>query len=212
VYISLTNGTLVDIDPAIPDTAWLRNFASRLRRREDVNPPFPGKKKLDVALASGALKQIFFTLADLDKFARSAPRETFTGWLSVIITEVNLSLLHRRGMLLCSTHCGVPLYGNASTGVCKQCSAVVTLRLNPKILGAVIDETGGSQGGKLFLSEEAWEQLLGRSKTELCAEGVDGFRYREQRMLYLRVSMGVAWWAEEEDVSGGRVWVWAVRM
>jgi hypothetical protein len=202
---------LIDINPAIPDAFWLRNFALCLTRREDINPPFPDKKLLDVKTAQEAPNQILFTFADLDEFARAAPTEKFVGWMSMVLTEINLSLLHRRSMLLCATHCGVPLYGNTPTATCKQCSVVLTLRLNPKILGPVIDETGCSQTGKLYLSEDAWEQLLGRSKQKLCQENIDVLRYLEQRMLYLRVSLGVAWWAEEVDVGVGRVWVWEVR-
>ncbi|KAJ9665735.1 hypothetical protein H2201_004220 [Coniosporium apollinis] len=40
-WISLTSSTQVDVDPAIPDTEWLRGLAQRLTRRERVNPPFP---------------------------------------------------------------------------------------------------------------------------------------------------------------------------
>lgn len=40
-WISLTSSTQVDVDPAIPDTEWLRRFAQRLTRREHINPPFP---------------------------------------------------------------------------------------------------------------------------------------------------------------------------
>lgn len=210
--ISLTSNTLVDVDPTIPDTLWLRNFASRLTRREDPNPVFPDKKQLDVELALKAINQILFTFSTLDTFARAASTEKFVGWLSVVITEISLSLLHRRNMLLCASHCGVPLYANTATSICKQCSTEVPLRLNPKILGPVVDETGCSQAGKLFLSDDAWEQLLGRSKEDLCETSLDTLRYLEQRIMYLRVSMGVAWWSEEEDAGVGRLWIWAVRM
>lgn len=210
-YISLTSNTLVDIDPAMSDTIWLRNFAARLTQREDINPPFPSKKVLNVELAKEAVNQILFTLAELDEFARAAPMEKFTGWINVMLTEINLSLLHRRNMLLCGTHCGVPIYTNSATAKCKQCDKPVELRLNPRILGPVIDETGCSQTGKLFLSDDAWEQLFGRSKLALAAQSADSLRLLEQSMLYLRVHMGVAWFAEEADVGVGRLWVWDVK-
>ena len=210
-YISITGSTIVDVDPDIPDTAWLRNHAARLNRREDVSPAFPGKDKLDIEAVLEAPNQILFTFASLDEFARAAPSEKFAGWISVLLTEINLSLLHRRNMLLCAMHCGVPIYANTPMATCKQCLALVNLRLNPKILGPVIDETGCSQAGKLFLSEEAWAQLLGMTKPNLCKESDEKLRYMEQRMLYMRVQLGIAWWAEEVDVGVGRVWVWAVR-
>jgi hypothetical protein len=195
----------------MPDTLWLRSFAARLTRREDINPPFPTKEKFDVAVAQTALRQILFTFADLDSFARAAPTENFFGWMSVLLTDLSLSLLYRRNMLFCETHCGVPIYGNTLTASCQQCSALVILRLNPKCLGPVIDETGSSQAGKLFLSADAWEQLLGSTRQELCAMSVEDLRVLEQRILYTRVSIGVAWWAEEADAGVGRLWVWEIK-
>lgn len=210
-YLSLTGNTLVDIDPTTPDTLWLRNYASRLTRKEDINPVFPSRAQLDIQLAQDALNQIFFTLAELDEFARAAPSEKFIGWVSVVLTEINLSLLHRRNMLLCGTHCGFPMYANTPTIKCKQCSADIALRLNPKILGRVVDETACSAAGKLYLSDDAWEQLLGRSMQDLCRVSVDELKFLQQRMLYLRVNLGLAWWAEENEAGVGRVWVWAVK-
>lgn len=210
-YISLTSNTLVDVDPAMPDTLWLRSFAARLTRREDINPPFPTEEKFNVAVAQNSLLQILFTFADLDSFARAAPTENFFGWISVLLTDLSLSLLHRRNMLFCETHCGVPMFGNTLTASCKQCSTLVTLRINPKCLGPVIDETGSSQAGKLYLSADAWQQLLGKTRQELCAMSVDDLRILEQRMLFTRVNMGVAWYAEEVDVGVGRLWVWETR-
>ncbi len=43
VWISLTANTMVDIDPCINDTNWLRRFAQRLTRRECVQPMWPNK-------------------------------------------------------------------------------------------------------------------------------------------------------------------------
>jgi hypothetical protein len=203
---------MIDVDPLISDTLWLRNFAARLVRREDINPPFPNNKRLDVTVAAEALNQIFFTYADLDNFARAAPSEKFVGWVNVLLTEVNLSLLHRRDMLLCATHCGIPIYGNTPCAVCKRCSSETDLRINPKVLGPVVDETGCSQGGKLYLSDEAWQELLGVRREALCQMTSEELRSVEQRMLWLRVHMGIAWWAEEMDVGVGRVWVWAVKV
>jgi hypothetical protein len=205
------NSTLIDVDPDMPDALWLRNFAARLLRREDINPAFPDRTQLDLRNAREALNQILFTFADLDDFARAAPTEKFVGWVSVMLTEINLSLLHRRNMLLCATHCGVPIYANTANATCKQCSATVSLRLNPKILGPVIDETGCSQAGKLYMSDKAWVELLGVTKEALYKLTLDELRFIEQRMLWVRVHLGIAWWAEERDVGVGRVWVWAVR-
>jgi hypothetical protein len=195
----------------MPDTLWLRKFAARLTRREDINPTFPSKEQLDIQLAQDGVKRILFTFADLDSFARAAPLEKFLGWICVLLTEINLSLLQRRNMLFCGAHCGIPIYSNTASATCKQCSALIDLRLNPKILGPVIDETGSSQAGKLFLSDDAWEQLLGKTRQEISNGSADDLQILEQRMLYSRLHMGIAWWTEEVDVGVGRLWVWEVR-
>lgn len=39
--ISLTADTYVDVDPDIPDTAWLLKFADGITKREHVNQLFP---------------------------------------------------------------------------------------------------------------------------------------------------------------------------
>jgi hypothetical protein len=59
-------------------------------------------------------------------------------------------------------------------------------------LGPVIDETGEVSSGKLILSDQAWEQLLGRTAEQLVSTSVDVLQYLEQRLLLLRVTMGFA--------------------
>jgi hypothetical protein len=40
-WLSLTANTRVDVDPDISDAVWLRAFAQRLTKKENVNPVFP---------------------------------------------------------------------------------------------------------------------------------------------------------------------------
>ncbi|KAK3061132.1 hypothetical protein LTS18_006957 [Coniosporium uncinatum] len=209
--ISLTANTYVDVDPSIPDAEWLRGFAARLTRREHVCPEFP-QGAFDVQTCLSAPSRVLFTLADLDELARAAPRETFMGFLSVVILEMNLVLSWRRNMLMCNECCGVPLFANKATEKCKQCDRMVELRINPKVLGQVVDETGSTAAGKMVWSQEASEQLLGRTADELVGSSGETLRYLEQRLLFLRVTLVFGWKAEEGENGVGRLCVGAVRM
>lgn len=133
IYLNLTSTTILDIDPAIKDAEWLRNWALRQRSKEALNPPFPeGVFDLD-ALTTGPLRCLY-TIAELDEFARAAPSETFQGYLSVLVVEVKLLENRQRGMLCCGECCGVPIYANALVGKCKGCDKEVGLRLNPRMV------------------------------------------------------------------------------
>lgn len=82
--ISLEPSSFVDIDPAMQDAQWLREYALGKARREHVNPPCPengmfsiksirrGRKELmkvvfDVESATTSETRILFTLADIDE-------------------------------------------------------------------------------------------------------------------------------------------------
>jgi hypothetical protein len=210
-WISLTSNTIVDVDPALADTNWLRTFAQRMTRREHVNPPFPNTE-FNFEAMTESLNQILYTFADIDDFARSAPNEQFFGFLSVVLTELNVMKLYRRNMLLCNECCGIPIFNNSVTAECQQCDKLVALGINPRILGPVVDETGCSSTGKILFSEKAWEELLGRTADELVKSSVDVLKYLEQRMLYLRVTLRFAWAAEEGEGGMGRLCVWGVQM
>jgi hypothetical protein len=58
-----------------------------------------------------------------------------------------------------------------------------------------------------MLSDIAWEQLLGRKAEQLVKTGLETLRYLEQRLVFLRVTMGFVVNLEEEV---GRVGVWCV--
>lgn len=76
-------------------------------------------KVFDLQTAKASVEQILFTLADLDEWytrrpqvrvlpdantsqrARANPSQQFSGWLNLVIMELNLLTLYKRNMLLC---------------------------------------------------------------------------------------------------------------
>ncbi|ORY19497.1 hypothetical protein BCR34DRAFT_620953 [Clohesyomyces aquaticus] len=206
--LSLSANTRVDVDPDIKDAMWLRVFAQRITKKEHINPPF-SDGVFDVQAAENASIRTLYNLGDIDDFARSNPKERFMGYISVLITELNIVTYYRRDMLMCTECCGVSIYANATSTKCKQCEKQVALRINPRILGPIIDETGQISGGKLIFSDAAWEQLLGRTADQLVDTDIDVLNYLEQRMLFLRVSLGFGWCIEG---GVGRLCIWCVKM
>ena len=88
---------------------------------------------------------------------------------------------------------------------CPHCSIPVSLRINPNVVGVLVDETGAIEAGKLIWSERAWCQLLGRTQEELVACEGDLISYLEQRMLFLRLTVLFGW-----SVEVGRLCVMSV--
>jgi hypothetical protein len=218
VWLSITSTTIIDVDPCISDADWLRNFAQRMLRREHVNPPFPETEGdaaiFDLEAARKAPDQILFTLADLDEWARTDTTETYYGFLSLVILELHIVTLYRRNMILCNECCGLPVFANSTTAKCKACDKTLSLHINPKILGTVVDESGCVEQGRMVLATKAWEQLLGRTEQDLAKSSIEVLKYLEQRLLFLRVTVRFAWAAEArgEGAGMGRVCVWEVRM
>ncbi|CAO2655143.1 Nn.00g102070.m01.CDS01 [Neocucurbitaria sp. VM-36] len=202
--LSLNGHSRVDIDPDLGDARRLRALAVRLTKKEHVNPPFPD---IDVSGFETAAVRPLYTLADVDDFARSNPTENLLGYLSVVMTQLDIVTPFKRNMLMSNECCGIPVFANSVTATCKQCDKVVALRINPRILGPIIDETGQISTGKLIFSPSAWAQLLGRTADRLVATEVDTLRYLEQRLDFLRVTMGFVLCLEG---GIGRLGVWWV--
>jgi hypothetical protein len=118
------------------------------------------------------------------------------GYISVLITEVNITVNFKRNMLMSTECCGIPIFANSVTAMCKQCEKHVPLRINPRILGPVLDETGQVSSGKLVFSTAAWEQLLGRTAEQLVGSDLEVLKALEHRLFFIRVSLGFGWCLE----------------
>ena len=137
-YLSMTSATILDVDPNIPDTEWLRRWSLRQKSREAINPPFP-EALFDLENLLHGPVRCLYSITDLDESARAAPTDTSQGYLSVLVTDVKLHETYKRRMLFAGECCNMPLYANALTAVCKGCEKDVALRLNPRIIGQVMD-------------------------------------------------------------------------
>lgn len=198
----------MDVNPQIPDADWLRRWALRQKSREAINPPFP-EGVFDYELAKSGSVRCLFTIAELDEFARKMANETIHGYLSLLIMEVKLLDCSKRQMLFSSECCNMAMYANATTGVCKGCDKEVELRLNPRMLGQVIDETAAISYGKLLFSDRAWCDLLGRKPEDLLKLGYQELKHLSDRLLFCRVTM-IFGWTGDESRAGGRICVMRV--
>ena len=132
--------------------------------------------------------------------------------MSVLLTDVKLLENWKRHMLFsgeCSA-CSISLYANAASAVCKHCEREVALRLNPRIVAQVIDETACIASGKLLFSDGAWQDLLGRTPEQLLRLDYEEIKYISDRLLFSRVTL-LFGWTGDESKTGGRVCVLGVR-
>lgn len=83
------------------------------------------------------------------------------------------------------------------------------LLTNAVQLGNIVDETGSISTGKLIFSDAAWEQLLGRTAAQLVTAPLDVMKYLEQRLLFLRLTLGFGICLGAEEI--GRLVVWCVK-
>lgn len=190
--------TLIDVDPSIPETTYLRRLATRATRKAATNPPFPASVFDPETTGTGSVRALY-TLADLDEQARSADK-SFAGYLSVLLTDVALTKLHARGGLMCGECCNVPVFENKALAICTHCENAVDLRPNPRVVGAMVDETGSIGAAGLLWSDGAWRGLFGRMPDEVARLGVGEMEKIERKLVYKRVTLVFGW---AEDV--GRV-------
>nr|POF11578.1 hypothetical protein CFP56_44416 [Quercus suber] len=209
-YLSLSGYSMIDIDPVGSYAHWLRTWAMRERSRKAVNPPFP-QGIFDYANLLDGPVRCLYTIRDLDEFARAAPTETFQGYLAVIVMQSRLLECWNRRMLCAGDCCcGTPIYANALVENCKECEKAVELRLNPRIIGQVLDETGCICPGKLLFSDRAWKQLLGRGAAGLLSLDTEYIADLSHRMAFCRVSLMFGWTGDATK-AGGRICVLGVQ-
>lgn len=138
--LTVSGNSRVDIDPDMGDARRLRALAQRRTKKEHVNPPFPIADDVVEGFENAAVRALY-TLADVDDVARTLSnkrsKETIAGYLSVIITELNIVTPFKRNMLLSNECCGIPIFANSTQVMCKQCEKLVELRINPRIVSHV---------------------------------------------------------------------------
>lgn len=113
-------------------------------------------------------------------------------------------------MLLSGECCSQPLYANQQTAQCKRCHETVQLRLNPKILGHAVDETGMVSPGKMVLSDQAWHDLLGRDVESLLRMDADELGLMSDYVTFCRLTFVFGWGGGLTEI-GGRICVLAIR-
>jgi len=111
--------------------------------------------------------------------------------------------------LLSGECCSIPVYANALTAMCKGCDVEVPLRINPRIVGQVLDETAAIGCGKLLFSDEAWSELLGRRPGDVLQLGYRELKELSDRILFTRVSV-LFGWTSDETQAGGRICVMGI--
>lgn len=199
---------MTDVDPPLPEAEWLRRWSQRQRCRQAINPPFPqGVFDYDT-IRSGPVRCLF-SIAELDDFARNEPNGIFEGFLSVLITDLKLVDCWKRQMLLCNECCNSPIYANAASVTCKSCEHRITLRLNPRILAQVIDESAAISGGSMLLGDGAWRDLLGHEPNGLLRLDLEQIKDIEARLLFARATL-VFGYTGDESKAGGRICVLGV--
>lgn len=129
--LSLNANSRVDIDPDFGDARRLRALAQRLTKKEHVNPPFPA---IDVSLFEGGPVRALFNFADINDFACANPQEELIGYVSCIITSLNIVVPYKRNMLLSAECCGIAIFANATNTRCRQCEKDVELRINSRMV------------------------------------------------------------------------------
>ena len=103
-----------------------------------------------------------------------------------------------------SFDCNSPVTSPTPQSQCSKCRHPVSLGINPRIVGLLIDETGGISGGQMIWLEEAWHQLLGHTTAELAKCNGEEIRRIEQRLLFLSIVVLFGW---SEKHEGGKVCV-----
>lgn len=160
-------------------------------------------------IKSGPVRCLY-TIGDLDEVARAATDESFQGYLSVIVMESKLYDCWKRQMLFSGECCTMPLYANDLTTKCRGCDRGISLNLNLRILGEVVDETGRVAAGKMLFSLLAWRDLLGRNPEDLLDMGIDEIKHLSDRLLFCRLTL-VFGWTGDMTQAGGRICVLRVR-
>ena len=138
--IGLSARSQLDIDPAIPESEQLRRIVAR--ENCPINEHFH-PELFDVQTFEDSITKLRFTFSTLEDFIKSKPNDTYMGYLSVILTSLNIIGLVSSRRLFSMSCCNMPLYSNEMSARCEQCGNKISLRLNPDITAGIADATGG---------------------------------------------------------------------
>lgn len=64
---------------------------------------------------------------------------------------------------------------------------------NPRIVGMLADETGCIAAGKLFWSDQAWQDLFDRTPQEITLMTPEHIRLFESRIMFMRMHLLFGW-------------------
>ncbi|OAF60003.2 hypothetical protein VC83_03054 [Pseudogymnoascus destructans] len=211
--ISLGQESLVDAEPEVKGVEVLRRWAEKGQRLSTKRQEIPDKvmEKLEETVGEAGL----YTLAELEERVREE-EGGWTLWLSLVVGQLNLVRVVRRGMAGVGECCGIPIYSPEPTAPCLTCGTIQTLSINPAIIGLLLDETGALEAEKLQWMPKAWKELLGEAgamgilggnKEAEDAAAINEIREMQQRITGLRFSFLMGWSGEV-----GRLCVLGVRM
>ncbi|ESZ98210.1 hypothetical protein SBOR_1386 [Sclerotinia borealis F-4128] len=104
--VGFGRNTIMDVEPEFADANWLRRWARGLMRKESVGITFPnevwGEEGVQEAIYGP--RTALFGLRDVEDWVREESRETFTGWISVVILEMDLLRIWKRNMLMSAVY------------------------------------------------------------------------------------------------------------
>ncbi|TQS36082.1 hypothetical protein Golomagni_03477 [Golovinomyces magnicellulatus] len=184
--------TMIEVDPDFRDADLLRQWAQCKIRRDSILWEFTEDERDFEAFESGTVRKLF-RLAELDNCACFNWNRTFTGFINVIIRNLNLHRMHRRNKLMCGQCCGILLYSNASISECATCEKLISLLPNANLVGQLLDETGSIDGSSLIWSPSAWEKLFGRPSEVVASWSREECTSFEQYLCFMRVHLFVGW-------------------
>ncbi|KFY23150.1 hypothetical protein V493_06051 [Pseudogymnoascus sp. VKM F-4281 (FW-2241)] len=199
--ISLGQESLVDVDPEVGAVEGLRKWAERERRLITKSQEISGEvlKRLEETVGEAGL----YTLAELEERVREE-EGVWTMWLSLVLGQVNLVRVVRRGMAGVGECCGIPIYSCEPTSHCLTCGTAQNLSINPAVIGLLLDETGALEAEKLQWTPKAWKELLGeagalgilRGDKETGEAREINERVLQERITGLRFSFLMGWAGE----------------
>ncbi|KFX90365.1 hypothetical protein V490_06487, partial [Pseudogymnoascus sp. VKM F-3557] len=158
--IALGQEGLVDAEPVAEGVEGLRRWAERERRMGTKKQEVSSEvlEKLERTVGEAGL----YTLAELNERVHEE-EGAWTVWLSLVVGQVNIVRIVRRGMAGVGECCGIPIYSLEPTSPCLTCGTVQKLSINPAVIGSLMDETGALEAEKLQWTPKTWEEFFGET-------------------------------------------------